>query len=76
MITTIQLKHKVKQDLDKLKQSKETYEDVIIRLITLVQNQKMMGKELLIEGCIEMTEESLRISKEWENVDKEVDWEW
>ena len=32
-------------------------------------------KELLIEGCKVMAEESLRICKEWEAVDAELDWE-
>lgn len=31
-------------------------------------------KKLFIEGCKEMAEESLRITKEWEPAD--LDWEW
>ncbi|MDD5192397.1 MAG: hypothetical protein PHH54_01770 [Candidatus Nanoarchaeia archaeon] len=33
-------------------------------------------EELMIEGCKEMAGESLRICKEWEHLDLEIDWEW
>ena len=33
-------------------------------------------RELLIEGCKEMAEENLKICKEWEAIDAEMDWEW
>lgn len=76
MVTTIQLNENIKNNLDKLKTSKETYEQVIISLMKFFENQKRKQKELLIEGYKEMAEESLRICKEWEAVDTELDWEW
>ena len=33
-------------------------------------------KELLIEGCKEMAEYSLKICKEWEAIEDLDDWEW
>ena len=35
-----------------------------------------MNKKRMIEGCKEMAEESLRVTKEWEPIDNELDWEW
>ena len=74
MITTIQLREDVKQELDKLKESKkETYEDVILNLMKVAEEQKRKQKKLLAEGYKEMAEESLRTTKEWEKVD--MDWD-
>ena len=33
-------------------------------------------RDLLIEGYKVMAEENLRICKEWEHIDLELDWEW
>ena len=41
-----------------------------------IEKNKREKKKLLIEGCIEMAEESLRITKEWEATDSKLDWEW
>lgn len=76
MVTTIQLDEKVKKALNRLKENKESYEDVIVRLLTLIEKQKRERRELLIEGCKEMAEDSLRITKEFEAADAEIDWEW
>ena len=76
MITTIQLRENVKNELDKLKTNKETYEEVILYLMKTLEQNKRQKKELLIEGCKEMAEESLKITKEWEATDKNLDWEW
>ena len=74
MITTIQLREDVKQELDKLKESKkETYEDVILNLMKVAEEQIRKQKKLLAEGYKEMAEESLRTTKEWEKVD--MDWD-
>ena len=32
-------------------------------------------EELLIEGCIEMAEDSLRITREFEAIEQDFDWE-
>lgn len=79
MVTTIQLNESVKKELDKLKNEKETYEDVILKLMIFSEKQKRNQKELLIEGYKEMAEDSLRITKEWEGtlmdgLDKKEKW--
>jgi predicted CopG family antitoxin len=66
VITTIQLNESVKNELDKLKDKKETYEEVILNLMKIAEKQKREQEQLMIEGCKEMAEESLKIAKEWE----------
>ncbi len=75
MVTTIQLNENVKNALDRLKSNKETYEQVILNLMKIAEKQKRGQEQLLIEGYKEMAEESLRITKEWENTDATLDWE-
>jgi hypothetical protein len=76
MITSIQLRGNVKNQLDKLKQSeRQTYEEVIIDLLKKVELQKRKQEDLLIEGCKVMAEENLKICKEWENTDATLDWD-
>ena len=76
MITTIQLNESVKKTLDRLKSGKETYENVIVKMIKTLEEQKREQRELLIEGCKEMAKDNLRITKEFETSDSEIDWEW
>lgn len=76
MITTIQLREEVKRALDRLKENRETYEEVIVKLVTEVEKNKRNQEELLIEGYKEMAEESLKMQKEWESTDSTLDWEW
>ena len=45
-------------------------------MIKAIDKQIIQQRELLIEECNEMTKDSLRITKEWEIVDAEIDWEW
>lgn len=74
MTSTIQLSNKVKESLTVYKiYPRESYEDVIVNLISEVEEKRRADEELLIEGCKEMAEESLKIVKEWEHLDKEVD---
>ena len=81
MVTTIQLNEDVKQRLVKLKNSnKETYEDVIVKLVDNIEKQKKEQEQLLIEGCKEMSDDMLKIAKEWEGtlmdgLDKNEKWE-
>lgn len=76
MITTIQIRESVKDQLDRIKQSdRQTYEDVIIELMRSVDVHRRYREELLIEGCKAMAEESLRICKEWENTDAKLNWD-
>lgn len=79
MVTTIQLNEDVKKALDGMKSDKETYEEVIVNLMKSAEKQKRKQRELLIEGCKEMAEESLKIAKEWEGalmdgLDKNEKW--
>ena len=77
MITSIQIHEKVKKDLDSLKESsKETYEDVIVKMMKSSEKNKREQKKLLIEGYKEMAEESLKINKEFEAIEEDFDWEW
>lgn len=76
MITTIQLDDSVKRALDRIKETKETYEQVILNLLRFADEQQRKQKNLLIEGYQEMAEESLKITKEFEAVENLDDWEW
>ena len=79
MVTSIQLNEDVKKELDRLKSNKETYEEVILNLMKIAENQKRNQEELLIEGCKEMYNDMLKIAKEWEGtlmdgLDKNEKW--
>ena len=76
MITTIQLNDQTKNSLSKIKQQGETYEALIIRMMQLLEQKKREQEELMIEGCKEMAKDMLKINKEWEGVDSDIDWEW
>lgn len=81
MITTIQLNEQVKNSLDRLKESKrQTYEEVISKLIKLSETHKRKQEKLIIEGYKKMAKESLKIAKEWEGtlmdgLDKDEKWQ-
>lgn len=76
MITTIQIRENVKEELDRLKINKESYEEVILSLMKIAEKCKRTQESLLIEGCKEMAEESLKITKDWEATDSKLDWQW
>ncbi len=76
MVTTIQLNEDVKKDLDRLKTNKETYEDLIVKMIRQIDEQKRKHVELMIEGAKETAEESLKITKEFEAIESDFDWVW
>ena len=76
MVTTIQLNEDVKKALDRLKSNKETYEDIIIKMINQTDEQKRKFVELMIEGAKDTAEESLKITKEFEAIEEDFDWEW
>jgi len=76
MITTIQLNEDVKKELDKLKKDRDTYEDVIVNLIKLVEDNNKNFEELMIEGAKVTAKESLKITKEFESIENLNDWEW
>ena len=77
MVTTIQLNEPVKIALDQMKDFKrQTYEQVILYLLEVVEYQKRKQDLLLEEGYKEMAEESLKIAKEFEQIEDFRDWEW
>lgn len=74
MVTTIQLSEGVKKTLNRLKSEKQTYEEAIINLMKIAEKQKRNHEAFLIEGCKEMSDESLNITREFEAI--EDGWEW
>jgi len=42
----------------------------------MAKERKNRQEELMIEGCREMAEESLKITKEFEGLENLKDWEW
>lgn len=66
-ISSIQIRESVKRELEKLKQkSNESYEDVIVSLISSKQHKKNELEKMIREECEEMAEENLKIAKEGE----------
>ena len=76
MVTTIQLNEDVKKALDRMKTSKETYEDIIVKMMNQIDEQKRKHMGLMIEGAKETAEESLKITKQFEAIEEDFDWEW
>lgn len=76
MITTIQVHEKLKNELDMLKEGRESYEDVISRLLETLEELKRSDEKLLIRECKEMAKDNLKMTKEWEHIDAELEWEW
>jgi hypothetical protein len=77
MVSTIQISNSTKNILSSFKEiPKQTYEEIILNLIKLAKLQKRKQKELMIEGCKEMAEENLKISKEFGAIEDLSRWEW
>ncbi len=70
-ITTVKLYAKTKGELDLFKTKKETYDEVIKRLLAEVKQRDITKK--LIEGYKKMGKEELEILKEWDFTSSEVD---
>ena len=75
-ISTIQIRENIKGQLNRLKIGRESYEEVILKLIVESEKKKGEQEQLLIEQCKVMAEDDLRICKEWEATDADLDWEW
>ncbi len=73
MVTSIQIHEEAKQQLNSLKKRRESYEDLILRLVESVELQKRNQNKLVVEGYKEMAKESLKVTKEWSSVDKDWD---
>ncbi len=77
MTSSIQLSNRVKETLATYKRNpRESYEEVIVNLISEIEKRKMVEEALLIEGYKEMAKESLKICKEFEKIEEDFDWEW
>lgn len=70
MITSIQLSSETKSELEKLKNSKESYEDIIKKLLDEYRKENELN--LLRESYIEMNDLNLKIAKEGEGIDDEL----
>jgi predicted CopG family antitoxin len=76
MVTSIQLNENVKIALDRLKKNNQTYEEVIKDMMYELDKNKRKQIDLMIEGAKETAEEGLKITKEFEAIDEDFDWEW
>lgn len=76
MITTIQLNDNVKRALDRIKTSKETYEEIILNLMRIAEKFQREQENLLIEGCKVMAEENIKIARDFEAIENLDDWKW
>jgi len=77
MVTTIQLRENIKDALGKMKKSpRESFEDVILKLLKIAEEQKRKQENLMIEGCKEMAKDSLRICEEFKYADAEIGCKW
>jgi type II secretory pathway predicted ATPase ExeA len=76
-ISSIQLHENVKKELEKHRENpRESYQDIILKLMQAVDKQKREHVKLMIEGAKETAEESLKITKEFEKIEEDFDWEW
>ncbi len=69
-VTTIKLQKETKTQLNKIKEDRDTYDDLIRRLIAK-EKQKHL-KEDLINAYKELGKEELKILNEWESTSQEV----
>ena len=77
MVTTIQVSDKLKNTLSLMKESSsQSYEQVILQIIRTLEEQKRKHVDLMIEGAKETAEESLKITREFEAIEEDFDWEW
>ena len=69
-ITTIKLNQRTKINLEKLKERKDSYDDIVNRLI--LQDRRLHLKEELISAYKSLNNSDLKILEEWEYVSSEV----
>ena len=69
--TTIKLHKKTKNELDTIKEDKETYEDTIHRLISTTKKRNL--KKELIEAYQSMGKEDLELLAEWDVTSPEIE---
>ena len=73
MVTTIQISENLRDDLLKYKKnSKTSYEEVILELLKNFKEKEKDEKSFLIEGYKEMSDLTSTMNEEWENLDLEA----
>lgn len=72
MSTTIQISESLREKLISVKQDKkETYEEIISKLLKNFERKKQEEENLLKEGYMEMYEDLITLDKEWEGAQSE-----
>ncbi|MEK6973775.1 MAG: hypothetical protein AABW41_00835 [Nanoarchaeota archaeon] len=69
-ITTVKVYEETKNSLDRLRTQNESYDQVIKKLISKIQNKDLIYQ--LIEAYKEKNKQDLEILEEWENTSNEV----
>ena len=70
-VTTVKVLKSTKDALNELKNKKESYDEVIRKLVAKVREKTL--KDELIEGYKRMGKESLEILEEWESASAELE---
>jgi len=69
-VTTVKLQKQTKSALDKLKSERESYDQVIGKLIAQTRNKDL--REELVKGYNTIGKEELRVLNEWEATSSEL----
>ena len=70
-ITTVKIKKRTKNALDTVKSEKESYDEIIQRLVNDSKGKRL--EEELIKGYQQVGKEELSILKDWEPSSSELD---
>ncbi len=70
-VTTVKIRDSTKMALDGMKKDRESYDEVIERLIAQIKNKS--PKKELIEGYKSMGKEDLELLEEWDSISAEID---
>ena len=70
-VTTVKIRDSTKMALDGMKKDRESYDEVIERLIAQIKNKSL--KKELIEGYKSMGKEDLELLEEWDSISAEID---
>jgi len=76
MNSTIQVSNDLKKTLLGLRVGSESFEEIIFGLIKQLELERKDRVELLIEGCIEMADENLKITSEFDKIEDLNSVEW
>ncbi len=70
-VTTVKLNKRTKATLDELKGERETYDDVISKLVSQVRVKSMKAE--LAEEYKKLGKDDLRLMQEWETASSELE---